>query len=303
MSELTHQQAKKLIQAARGGTMTQPEQESLVQHLDACSGCRAYAGQMDELEGNLRRTFHARWDASRVPAAGKVETINQRTNDPRGAKNLLGFATGAVSLAVIVAFAILAISLRSKSNAALPGASLQAATLTASPAPTGVQARGFAWAPPDYATPGAPKFTTDELGSGVCREPISRSEGTGSFIWPADQHTISGNDYSSNTLQHHGIDLAGAEGDPAYAADGGTVVFAGWNNMGYGNMVVIDHGRGRQSLYAHLSKVEVVCGQQVAQGSPIGQIGSSGNINGTWLHFEIIINNAWVNPHDYLPAP
>ncbi|MEJ2709276.1 MAG: M23 family metallopeptidase [Anaerolineales bacterium] len=90
-------------------------------------------------------------------------------------------------------------------------------------------------------------------------------------------------------------------GDAVYAADNGVVVYAGWNNWGYGNMIVINHGNGWQTLYAHLSSYNVGCGQSVMQGSVIGAIGSTGNSTGSHLHFEMMYETAKVNPHDYLP--
>ena len=79
------------------------------------------------------------------------------------------------------------------------------------------------------------------------------------------------------------------------------VVYAGWNNWGYGNVVVINHGNSWQTLYAHLSAISVGCGQSVFQGSVIGAIGSTGNSTGSHLHFEMMHAGGKVNPWDYLP--
>jgi hypothetical protein len=152
--------------------------------------------------------------------------------------------------------------------------------------------------PPSAVPPDATKL----LGPGSCGTVSGGAVGSGSFIWPSNNHSISGYDYSLET-NHPGIDLAGASGDPVYASDNGVIVYAGWNDTGYGNVIVIDHGNGWQTLYAHLSALNVACGQSVGQGDVIGQIGSSGNIDGTHLHFEIFNANGKVNPHDYLPAP
>ncbi len=92
---------------------------------------------------------------------------------------------------------------------------------------------------------------------------------------------------------------AGAEGNPIYATDSGVVVYAGWSDYGYGYLIVIDHGTGWQSAYAHLSAVAVGCGQSVYQGGYIGALGNTGNSSGAHLHFELIINGAKVNPLDY----
>jgi murein DD-endopeptidase MepM/ murein hydrolase activator NlpD len=117
--------------------------------------------------------------------------------------------------------------------------------------------------------------------------------GTNNFIWPAGNRSISGNEYWDG---HQGIDIAAGEGAPIYASDNGTVVYAGWNNNGYGNMVMIDHGTGYATLYAHLSAVNVSCAVGVAQGQVIGYGGSTGNSTGPHLHFELRYNGGTINP-------
>jgi len=138
------------------------------------------------------------------------------------------------------------------------------------------------------------------LGPGVCGSVVDVAVGAGVFIWPANNHYLSGFDYSPST-NHLGVDIAGEEGEPAYAADNGVVVYAGWNNWGYGNVVVINHGNGWQTLYAHLSSYNVSCGQSVYQTNLIGAIGNTGNSSGAHLHFEMMYNGGKVNPWDYLP--
>lgn len=88
---------------------------------------------------------------------------------------------------------------------------------------------------------------------------------------------------------HPGIDLSAPQGTPIYAANGGQVVFAGWNTFGYGNMVAIVHGP-TMTVYAHMMDggVAVGCGQSVASGQVIGYVGSTGNSSGPHLHFEIL---------------
>jgi hypothetical protein len=138
------------------------------------------------------------------------------------------------------------------------------------------------------------------LGPGAC-DPISGGAiGFGTFIWPANNHYLSGFDYAPNA-NHWGIDLAGNDGEGVYATDAGVVVYAGWNNYGYGNMIMVDHGNNFQSLYAHLSGISVGCGQSVGQGDLIGAIGNTGRSSGSHLHFEIRAISSWVNPWDVLP--
>jgi murein DD-endopeptidase MepM/ murein hydrolase activator NlpD len=140
------------------------------------------------------------------------------------------------------------------------------------------------------------------LGQGAC-EPVSGGAvGYGTYVYPTNKHYLSGFDYSEKT-NHRGIDLAGSEGEGVYAADAGVVVYSGWNNYGYGNMIMIDHGNGFQSLYAHLSSIYRGCGQSVGQGEAIGAIGSTGRSSGPHLHFELMTSTWKVNPWDYLPPP
>lgn len=140
------------------------------------------------------------------------------------------------------------------------------------------------------------------LGPGACDPVSGGAVGYGSFIWPTNKHYLSGFDYSPKT-NHWGIDIAGSEGEGVYATDAGVVVYAGWNNYGYGNMVMIDHGNGFQSLYAHLSAIYRFCGQSVGQGEGIGAIGSTGHSSGAHLHFEIMTATYKINPWDVLPPP
>ncbi len=139
------------------------------------------------------------------------------------------------------------------------------------------------------------------LGAGAC-DPISGGAvGYGSYVYPTNKHYLSGFDYSEKT-NHRGIDLAGNEGEAVYAADAGVIVYAGWNDYGYGNMIMVDHGNGFQSLYAHLNALNVGCGQSVGQGEVIGAVGSTGRSSGPHLHFELMAGMK-VNPWNYLPPP
>jgi len=119
---------------------------------------------------------------------------------------------------------------------------------------------------------------------------------TGSWIWPAAGRITQGF-YS----WHKAIDIANKSGGPILAADSGTVIVAGWpDNSGYGNRIMIEHGNGYKTLYAHLSKISVVTGQTVKRGDVIGSMGSTGRSTGTHLHFEIRKSSGLGDPLAFL---
>ena len=136
--------------------------------------------------------------------------------------------------------------------------------------------------------------------------------GTGHFAWP-ERGTITqpfgcttflGEPYdpSCPTLHFHtGIDIAAAYGTSVAAADTGIVSYVNWGwGGGYGNYVLITHGNGYATLYAHLSDIFVAAGQGVRQGQPIGAEGSTGYSTGPHLHFGVDYNGTWQNPLSYL---
>jgi murein DD-endopeptidase MepM/ murein hydrolase activator NlpD len=135
-------------------------------------------------------------------------------------------------------------------------------------------------------------------GPGSCGSILEGAVGNGTFVWPTSLKYLSGNDFSAI---HRGIDIAGAEGNPIYAVDSGVVVYAGWSNYGYGNLLVIDHGTGWQSAYGHMSAIALTCGQNVGQGERVGGVGNTGNSTGPHLHFELnSVLYGKVNPWDFL---
>lgn len=122
------------------------------------------------------------------------------------------------------------------------------------------------------------------------------------YTWPAHGVLTSGYGWRWGRM-HRGIDIAGPVGTPIFAAGSGTVVTAGWNSGGYGNMVDIRHPDGSMTRYAHNSRLLVRAGQQVRQGQQIAEMGSTGYSTGPHLHFEIHMPNGGgtVNPMAYLP--
>ena len=119
------------------------------------------------------------------------------------------------------------------------------------------------------------------------------------FIWPVNGAVVSGYGMRWGRL-HEGIDIAASTtGTPIWAAAAGTVIHAGWLG-GYGNLVVVDHGNGLATAYAHASAILVGVGQQVAQGESVALVGSTGNSSGPHLHFEVRVNGAAVDPLFYM---
>jgi murein DD-endopeptidase MepM/ murein hydrolase activator NlpD len=119
----------------------------------------------------------------------------------------------------------------------------------------------------------------------------------GGIVWPSTKTNLSGYHYTSS---HHGIDIGQKTGDPILAPFSGTVVFAGWDNTGYGNLVVIKDAAGRYRSYeAHLSEVYVKPGEVVTAGMIVGAAGSTGNSTGPHLHFELRNANGtgYINPY------
>ena len=153
------------------------------------------------------------------------------------------------------------------------------------------------------------------LSSVTLREPVTeqRLQGTkerptwlptGSFRWPVSGRVTSyfGGRRSPGGIgstNHKGIDIAAPRGTPVYAADGGTVTYAGWMS-GYGYLVRINHGNGYETYYGHNSSLTVSVGQKVYKGQQIARVGSTGNSTGNHCHFEIRYNGVAKNPLNYL---
>lgn len=147
---------------------------------------------------------------------------------------------------------------------------------------------------PDGAPPKAiaPKRPVPQYFANNQSSPTFNAPGGGSFIWP----TL-GVLTQYFAWYHPGIDVANREAPVISAADGGRVVVSGWpDNYGYGNRVIVDHGNGYQTIYAHLSNIYVSAGQTVSRSQAIGQMGSTGRSTGTHLHFEIRYRGIAVNP-------
>jgi murein DD-endopeptidase MepM/ murein hydrolase activator NlpD len=107
--------------------------------------------------------------------------------------------------------------------------------------------------------------------------------------------------FNGRSAQHTGLDMAGAQGEPIYAAAAGRVVRAE-RFAGYGLAVDIDHGNGILTRYGHLSQIKVSLGEKVAMGQAIGAMGSTGRSTGTHLHYEVRIDGQAVNPRPFVES-
>ncbi len=122
--------------------------------------------------------------------------------------------------------------------------------------------------------------------------------GTGQFAWPVNGGWIS--DVFISNRNHMGLDIAADSGTNIYAADDGYIVTAGWNAGGYGNVVMIDHLNGYQTVYGHMSYVVATEGQYVTRGQLIGLVGSTGDSTGPHCHFEVRYLGVHDDPAKYL---
>lgn len=123
---------------------------------------------------------------------------------------------------------------------------------------------------------------------------------SGGYAWPLCAPLTSGYGPRWGRM-HRGIDFGASTGTPIRASRSGTVISAGWQG-GYGNLVLIGHGGGIVTAYAHMSRLGVSSGASVSQGQTIGSVGSTGNSTGPHLHFEVRVNGSAVNPRQYLPG-
>jgi LysM repeat protein len=153
----------------------------------------------------------------------------------------------------------------------------------------GAVAEVFVWTPPQLSSVTG---GTSREGSGVAPAIV----GTGTFVYPVSSRNFTQRFWYG----HPGIDIALAQGSGVFAADTGTVTFAGWNIYGYGNLIVVNHGNGYETFYGHLSGINVFPGQIVYQGNVIGAVGNSGNSSGPHIHFEIRTNGNQDDPCWYI---
>jgi murein DD-endopeptidase MepM/ murein hydrolase activator NlpD len=151
--------------------------------------------------------------------------------------------------------------------------------------------------------PGGP-FALDALDRDRLMIRASRDVDPVQLVWPADGLKTGWFGEVRSRHLHPGVDVDGNTGDPVWSAGRGVVVSAGpppAGYSGYGTMVEIDHGQGVKTLYAHLSRIVVAVGDFVQSGDPVGAMGTTGNVTGAHLHFEVRVGDQPVDPEDWLP--
>lgn len=141
-----------------------------------------------------------------------------------------------------------------------------------------------------YINPWA--YTDDRCGN--CKNSPAGHGWRGHINWPTESHDIHPD--RGFRKGHPAIDIDTAIGSPVYAAETGVVIWAGYSYYGYGNLIILDHGGGYQTLYAHLEDVEIACNTSVTRGQHIGNVGVTGNSSFPHLHFEVRENGLSCNP-------
>jgi murein DD-endopeptidase MepM/ murein hydrolase activator NlpD len=139
----------------------------------------------------------------------------------------------------------------------------------------------------------------DSLQDGVISVPSDKPVKTAAFT---SGYGVRSDPFKGGAAMHAGIDLSGPVGTPIYATADGVVSTAGYNSGGYGNLVKIEHGRGIETRYGHLSTIGVSEGQRVTRGQMIGRMGSTGRSTGSHLHYEVRIDGRAVNPIPFMKS-
>jgi murein DD-endopeptidase MepM/ murein hydrolase activator NlpD len=139
----------------------------------------------------------------------------------------------------------------------------------------------------------------DNLQAGAIAVPSEKPVRSAAFT---SGYGVRSDPFQGRTAMHAGIDLAGPVGTPIYATADGVVTTAGYHNGGYGNLIKIDHGRGIETRYGHLSSIGVQAGRQVKRGDLIGRMGSTGRSTGSHLHYEVRVDGRAVNPVPFMKS-
>ncbi len=151
---------------------------------------------------------------------------------------------------------------------------------------------------------GAPSRETSTASRSLATRPARPApppRTSGKFAWPVDGDVIATFGPKEQGLQNDGINIAAAKGVPVTAAESGVVVYAGDDLPAYGNLLLVKHGDGWLTAYAHLDAISVADGQEVARGAAIGRVGATGAVSRPQLHFETRRGSAAVDPLTQLP--
>lgn len=151
---------------------------------------------------------------------------------------------------------------------------------------------------PDGVKPAA-VITTNTTPTSIFNAPKTTNTNANTntkLLWPTSAKKIT----QYYWWKHAAIDIGAPTGTPIYAAESGTVEVAGWSTGGYGNYIIINHGNGMKTLYAHASKLYVRKGEKVSRGQTIMAMGSTGWSTGPHLHFEVRVNDYKQNPLSYI---
>ena len=170
-----------------------------------------------------------------------------------------------------------------------------------------IGSNGAQGGPFDSATQADPTFKSlftswkklDNLADGAIAVPSDKPVKTAEFTSGYGTRT---DPFRGGAARHQGIDLAAPVGTPIYATADGTISEAGYNSGGYGNLIKVDHGRGIETRYGHLSAVLVRPGQRITRGQVIGRMGSTGRSTGSHLHYEVRIDGRAVNPIPFMKS-
>ncbi len=139
----------------------------------------------------------------------------------------------------------------------------------------------------------------DNLSQGAIAVPSEKPVKTAAFT---SGYGVRSDPFQGRSAMHAGIDLAGPVGTPIYATADGVVTTAAYNSGGYGNLIKLDHGRGIETRYGHLSSMSVREGERVRRGELIGRMGSTGRSTGSHLHYEVRVDGRAVNPIPFMKS-
>ncbi len=181
----------------------------------------------------------------------------------------------------------------------LPSAGEVTPTVSATAPEATVTPQRAGSAPPGGVKYIDPFYALSKYDTGYCSNPPAGWGWSGQLSWPTNSHDIDPDRGFSEW--HPAIDILSPLGSPIYAAETGVAIWAGYNTWGGGNLIILDHGGGRWTLYAHLDDVSVRCGEVVNRGTLIGTIGQTGASSFPHLHFEFRRNGYNYNPLNLLP--